>query len=221
MKLLRVPQLWWTALRGPRAAPSAPGCPRRSRTPWARLRGLMAAGSFRSAATGTGVLPRVDGNTVSRTALRGFRPQVTLVGFLPVREGESSNPIPLLQRRASRLPAPRSRLLRPDTIRRMAAPRLVIRRPRGIGRLWVLRGLQAEPAPDRILLASRAHHAGAWCFGASRFACGRGMGGGGIALSLPAGARSSARGASSCMHSDNCLSPIASEHPAGGPSRHR
>ena len=90
LKLPRVPQLWWTALRGPRAAPSAPRRPRRSRTPWARIRGLMAAVSFRSAGTGTGVLPRVDGNTVSRTAGRGFRPQAALAASLPVRAGKLS-----------------------------------------------------------------------------------------------------------------------------------
>ena len=90
LKLPCVPQLWWTALRGPRAAPSAPRCPRRSRTPWARLRGLMAAVSFRPAGTGTGVLPLVDGNTVRRTACRGFRPQAALVGYLPVRAGKPS-----------------------------------------------------------------------------------------------------------------------------------
>ena len=51
----------------------------------------MAAVSFRSAAgTGTGVLPRVDGNTVSRTAGRGFRPQAALAFFLPVRAWKPS-----------------------------------------------------------------------------------------------------------------------------------
>ena len=183
----------------------------------------MAAASFRSAGTGTGVLPLVDGNTVRRTACRGFRPQAALVGYLPVRAGK---PSAIHSTAAAQSFAP-ARTAFPSTSSGHhpadgCAPPCDTPPPRDGAAFCSLGLMGAEPAPDRILLASRAHHAGAWCFvGASRFACGRGMGSGGVALSLPAGARSSARGASSCMHSDNCLSPIASEHPAGGPSRHR
>ena len=111
---------------------------------------------FLNAVTGTGVLPRVDGETVSQQTSQES-PHSADGGLPASKRQQTANHITPPQRRAPRLPAQHPRPLRPDTIRRMTAPRLVIRRPRGMGRLFLLWGSWAKLAPDRILLASRAH----------------------------------------------------------------
>ena len=181
----------------------------------------MAAVSFQSAGTGTGVLPRVDGNTVSRTAGRGFRPQAALAASLPVRAGKPSEMHPTA---AAQSFAP-ARTAFPSTSSGHhpadgCAPPCDTPPPRD-GAAFCALGLvgkaRSGPHPPRqprspwkafapwLVIFPRAP----WQQPA------------GFALSLPAGARSSAQGKPPCMHSDNCLTPIASEHPAGGPSRHR
>ena len=110
----RVPQLWWTALLRPRWRAFSPQCMRFSYSPvHSRLSGRFLRRLLRAvhvavvrrgrssgapaleilslnAATGTGVLPRVDRDTVSQQAPVRNQPTRQMMGFLPAEDRKTS-----------------------------------------------------------------------------------------------------------------------------------